>query len=194
MGGAGGSYWAICWLFYVQVLFIRHSSPRLYPLTKSVGLQTSSMSCPLTYDAHKNIRWRKTRWCVLGRCGFRRPCVICIYAGSLRLRLHGGVLWGLWSDELQAPWDMELQGHEGPIIHEVAPTSKPVSFFDLSAYGCGLCKEWLPGCRVPFALVLMACNSVPPPGGEQAAAPRARFSRAIQLGLTRPPRSVQLTG
>ena len=73
MGGAGGSYWAICWLFYVQVLFIRHSGPRLYPLTKSVGLQTSSMSCPPTYDAHKNIRWFKTRWCVLRRCGFRRP-------------------------------------------------------------------------------------------------------------------------
>jgi hypothetical protein len=37
MGGAGGSYWAICWLFYVQLLFIRHSGPRLYPLIKSVG-------------------------------------------------------------------------------------------------------------------------------------------------------------
>ena len=73
MGGAGGSYWAIWWLFYVQVLFFRHSGPRLYPLTKSVGLQTSSMSCPPTYDAHKNIRWCKTRWCVLRRCGFRRP-------------------------------------------------------------------------------------------------------------------------
>jgi hypothetical protein len=53
MGGAGGSYWAICWLFYVQVLFIRHSGPRLYPLTKSVGHQTLFLSCPTTYDAHK---------------------------------------------------------------------------------------------------------------------------------------------
>jgi hypothetical protein len=59
MGGVGGSYLAICWLFYVQVLFIRHSSPRLYPLTKSVGHQTSFLSCPSTYDAHKNIRWSK---------------------------------------------------------------------------------------------------------------------------------------
>jgi hypothetical protein len=59
MGGAGGSYWAICWLFHVQVLFIRHSGPRLYPLTKSVGHQTSYMSCSTTYDAHKNIRWSK---------------------------------------------------------------------------------------------------------------------------------------
>jgi hypothetical protein len=42
---------------YKQVLFIRHSGPRLYPLTKSVGHQTSSMSCPTTYDAHKNSRW-----------------------------------------------------------------------------------------------------------------------------------------
>jgi hypothetical protein len=31
------------------------------------------MPCPPTYDAHKNIRWFKTRWCVLRRCGFRRP-------------------------------------------------------------------------------------------------------------------------
>jgi hypothetical protein len=59
MGGAGGSYWAICWLFYVQVLFIRHSGPRLYPLIKSVGHQTSFLSCPTTYDAHKNTRWSK---------------------------------------------------------------------------------------------------------------------------------------
>jgi hypothetical protein len=51
-GGTGGSYWAICRLFYVQVLFFRHSGPRLYPLTISVGHQTSSMSSPGTYDAH----------------------------------------------------------------------------------------------------------------------------------------------
>jgi hypothetical protein len=69
----------ICWLFYVQVQvqvqvpFFRHSGPRLYPLTKAVGLRTSSISFPPTYDAHKNIRWCKTRWCVLRRCGFRRP-------------------------------------------------------------------------------------------------------------------------
>jgi hypothetical protein len=46
-----------------QVLFFRHSSARpsfaLYPLTKSVGHQTSSTSCPSPYDAHKNIRWSK---------------------------------------------------------------------------------------------------------------------------------------
>jgi hypothetical protein len=36
--------------------------------TKSVGHQTSSMSCPNTYDAHENIRWSKTRWCVLRFC------------------------------------------------------------------------------------------------------------------------------
>jgi hypothetical protein len=59
MGGAGGSYWAICWLFYVHVLFIRHSGPRLYPLTKSFGHQTSFLSCPSTYDAHNNIHWSK---------------------------------------------------------------------------------------------------------------------------------------
>ena len=53
MGGAGGSYWAICWLFYVQVLFFRHSGPRLYPLTKSVGHQTSFLSCPSTCDVKK---------------------------------------------------------------------------------------------------------------------------------------------
>jgi hypothetical protein len=43
-------------------------------LFRLVGHQTSSMSCPPTYDAHKNIRWYKTRWCALGRCGFGRPC------------------------------------------------------------------------------------------------------------------------
>jgi hypothetical protein len=85
MGGAGGSYWAICWLFYVPHKIFRHSGPRLYPLTKSVGLQTSSMSCPPTYDAHKNIRWCKTRWCVLGRCGFRRPSVDLARAGAAPL-------------------------------------------------------------------------------------------------------------
>jgi hypothetical protein len=49
MGGAGGSYWAIRWLFYVtshefyvQVLFFRHSVPRFYPLTKSVDRATSA--------------------------------------------------------------------------------------------------------------------------------------------------------
>jgi hypothetical protein len=52
------------------LFFIRHSGPRLYPLTKSVGHQTSSMSCPRPYDAHKNIHWskRETRWCVLRFC------------------------------------------------------------------------------------------------------------------------------
>jgi hypothetical protein len=49
------------------VLFIRHSGPRLYPLTKSVGHQTSYMSCPSTYDAHKNIRWSKRGG---ASCGF----------------------------------------------------------------------------------------------------------------------------
>jgi hypothetical protein len=74
MGGAGGSYWAIFWLFYAPYKIFRYSGPRLYPLTKSAGLQTSSMSCcPPIYYAHKNIRWYKTRWCVLRRCGFRRP-------------------------------------------------------------------------------------------------------------------------
>jgi hypothetical protein len=40
----------------------------VYQLTKPVGHQTPSMSCPTTYDAHKNICWSKTRWCVLGFC------------------------------------------------------------------------------------------------------------------------------
>jgi hypothetical protein len=48
-GGDGGPYWAICWLFYVPYKIFRHSGPRLYPLTKSVGLQTPSMPCPPTY-------------------------------------------------------------------------------------------------------------------------------------------------
>jgi hypothetical protein len=72
MGGAGGSYWAICWLFHVQVLFFRYSGPRLYPLTKSVGHQTSLMSCPTTYDAHKNILWSKRG----GAPALRRSCVL----------------------------------------------------------------------------------------------------------------------
>jgi hypothetical protein len=75
MGGACGSYWAICWLFYVPYKTFRHSGPRLYPLIKSVGHQTSFLFCPPTYDAHKNIRWCKTRLCVLRRYGFRRPYV-----------------------------------------------------------------------------------------------------------------------
>ena len=112
MGGAGGSYWAICWLFYVQVLFIRHSGPRLYPLTKSVGLQTSSMSCPPTYDAHKNIRWCKTRWCVLRRCGFRRPyCAFPLPAARRpagRSRRGGGAEWA--DGRLEREWDGRCKG------------------------------------------------------------------------------------
>jgi hypothetical protein len=55
----GGRWWLILGhllavlRMHKQVLFFRHSGPRLYPLTKSVGHQTSSMSCPTTYDAHK---------------------------------------------------------------------------------------------------------------------------------------------
>jgi hypothetical protein len=73
MGGAGGSYWTICWLFYILATYYVHSGPRLYPLTKSAGLQISFMSCPPTCDAQKNIRWAKTRCFVLRRSGFRRP-------------------------------------------------------------------------------------------------------------------------
>jgi hypothetical protein len=38
---------------------IRHSGPHLYPLIKSAGHQTAFLSCPTTYDAHKNNRWSK---------------------------------------------------------------------------------------------------------------------------------------
>jgi hypothetical protein len=88
MGGAGGSYWAICWLFYVQVLFIRqirHSGPRLYPLIKSVGHQTSFMSCPSTYDAHENIRWSKRGG---ASCGFASRTALAAY--SLQLAAYSG--------------------------------------------------------------------------------------------------------
>ena len=69
--------WAICWLFNAPHKIFRHSGRRLCPLTKSVGLQTSSMSFPPTYDSHKNIRWSKMRCFVLRRCGFRRPYAKC---------------------------------------------------------------------------------------------------------------------
>jgi hypothetical protein len=60
-------------LFYVQVLFFSALRPSfivyiLYPLTKPAGHQSSYMSCPTTYDAHKNTRWSKMRWCVLMFC------------------------------------------------------------------------------------------------------------------------------
>jgi hypothetical protein len=52
-GGRWWLIWAIFWLFNVPHKIFRHSGHRLCPLTKSVGLQTSSMSFPSTYDAHK---------------------------------------------------------------------------------------------------------------------------------------------
>jgi hypothetical protein len=51
----------------------------LYPLTKSVGHQTSYMSCPTTYDALKNIRWSKKRWCVLRFCVWTALIVVIMH-------------------------------------------------------------------------------------------------------------------
>jgi hypothetical protein len=59
MGGALVAHFPFAG-YSTYVLFFRHSGPRLYPLTKSAGHQTSFMcSCPSTYEAHKNIRWSK---------------------------------------------------------------------------------------------------------------------------------------
>jgi hypothetical protein len=76
-GGRWWLIWAICWLFDVPHKIFRHSGRRLCPLTKSVGLQTPSMSFSPTCDAHKNIRWYEMRCFVFGRCGFRRPYAKC---------------------------------------------------------------------------------------------------------------------
>jgi hypothetical protein len=47
----------------------------VYPLTNSVGHQTSSMSFATTCDAHKNIHRAETRRCVLG--------LFCVWTGAL---------------------------------------------------------------------------------------------------------------
>jgi hypothetical protein len=78
-----------CSTYNAQVLFFRYSGPRLYPLTKSVGHQTSYMPCPTTCDAHKNILWAKTRWFVLSFFVLR-PNRATALGGTWGLRGRGG--------------------------------------------------------------------------------------------------------
>jgi hypothetical protein len=44
-------------LVHVHLLFFRHFGPILYPLDKSVGYETSGISCPTTYKHNHEVRW-----------------------------------------------------------------------------------------------------------------------------------------
>jgi hypothetical protein len=125
MGGAGGTHWAICCYSTCHTKYFGAPAlgPRLYPLalTKSVGLQTLSMSCPPTYDSHKNIRWCKTRWCVLRRCGFRAPPLAREQRGQrppAPWPLAAGSAGSPWR---WRPWPLALAPGPGPWPWPLAP-------------------------------------------------------------------------
>jgi hypothetical protein len=62
------------------LLFFRHSGPALYPLGKSVGYETSGISCPTTHKHNHEVRWgieavrlEKHEWCFSGNSQKKHP-------------------------------------------------------------------------------------------------------------------------